>query len=130
MANAQKLLFFTYSGLIRMANAIKPMCVFVAYSAFIRIANAIKPFEFSLFGPYPDGKRNKTNVFFLIRMANVIKPMICLNIPLIPPAYSDGKRIKTNTFLRIQMANVIKPMLFNKTKYAAYSARLFRWQTQ
>ena len=46
---------------------------------------------FSLFGPYPDGKRNKTHALF------------CLFGP-----YQDGKRKKTNVLFMIRMANARK----------------------
>ena len=42
-----------------MANAITPTTILR-----IRIANAIKPCVFLPVRAYPDGKRNKTNVFF------------------------------------------------------------------
>ena len=86
-----------------MGKLVKPMFIII-----IRMPIAIKPMFFFV---DPDGKRNKTNVFLCIRMANAMKPM--------PPdgkhnktnvccAYLDGKRNKTNV-LFIRMAKAMKP---------------------
>ena len=68
-----------------MANAIKPMCLLL----LIWIANAIKRMFLYY---YSDGKRNKTIVFVVAPMANVIKPMFVFVIP---------------------MANAVKPMFLS-----------------
>ena len=81
---------------------------------YIRMANAMKPMFFFVNAV---GKRNKTNVVFVIRMANAITffvpyPEGRRNNTNVSFAYPNGKRNKTIALLFIRIANEMQPMFF------------------